>query len=190
MPTEFALSPFLYVIVFAIGIAALVGIVFWLRKIVNIVRGHGVPNVTTTVEIVEGLLKDLRLKPWEVFLDLGCGDGEVLACVQKKFPHNLCVWYEYAPLAYQRALAKRKTNGLPYKVYQKNFLEEKLPEAQHVFCYLMPHLMSRVYHALCKTEFHWKLYVNAFPIKNLTPQKILEIPSKSRFRKIMYVYEL
>jgi len=52
----------------------------------------------TKVEDLEKIVKKLKLKKGDTFVDLGCGDGRVVFAVAKKFKDVKCIGYEISPI--------------------------------------------------------------------------------------------
>jgi len=157
----------------------------------QIIRGYGVPNVTSHQKIWDALIKELSLKTWDVFLDLWAGEGKIVAQVQQAFPGANCIGIEYAPEAYTLALKYKETSWWTYTLLKENIFSAHLSCAMHLYCYLMPHLMEKLWAKVSTKAKPWTLlYVNAFPIKSQTPLKHIIIESSEKFVKQLFVYEV
>jgi len=153
--------------------------------------GYGVPNIATNDELVKILVADLSLSAGDLFVDMGCGDGMVLEWVQNAFPHAVCTWYEYAPVAYKKAIARKKKNKWKYFLKKRNLFDADVSCADVVFCFLMPHLMSKVWKKVkseCKPGA--LLYVNAFAIPHVASLKKISMIAKNGVEKVIFVYRV
>jgi hypothetical protein len=109
----------------------------------------GAPYLPTRKEQAEEALDLLDLKPGEVFVDLGCGDGVMLVHGAKR--GLICYGYELNPfvwlVAYVRTFRYRKT----VKVKLGNFWKIQLPKGtKGVYVFLLDKYMSQLNEKLTK----------------------------------------
>lgn len=121
---------------FQVGLAALVALVFG-------VVFEGAPYVPTKRKSIDDALKLAKLKEGELIVDLGSGDGRLLAAAAEKGYRAL--GYELSPiLAIISKLSLRKY-GNKVRVRTANFWYTKLPDdTKVVFVFLAGPFMKRL----------------------------------------------
>ncbi|MEN6320364.1 MAG: class I SAM-dependent methyltransferase [Syntrophaceae bacterium] len=91
---------------------------------------------------VRTFLDYVPMKANELLVDIGCGDGRVLRAAARRYGVR-ALGFEVNPLAYM--LAKIRTVTLEgVKVRMHNFWTVNIGDADVVFCYLFPDVMSRL----------------------------------------------
>lgn len=139
----------------------------------------------------KGIAKALELadiKPNEIFYDLGCGDGRVVADAVKKYG---CygVGYElvlpYCLLARLRAKISGIGNKTEFRC--ENIFSSDIENADVIFCFLTPKLMEKVgeYASKKKLKNRARIISYAFSIKNRMPQKVIG-PEKGMWKIYLY----
>ena len=142
----------------------------------------GAPYLPTIKKQREEALDLLNLKPEQVFVDLGCGDGRMLSLAAERGLR--AVGYELNPfLAFYSWITTRRY-GRQVKVRWGSFWQADLSETDGVFVFLIGHFMRRLDKFLgnsAKTK-QLKLVSNSF-----------EIPGKKPLRRrgalLLYVYK-
>jgi SAM-dependent methyltransferase len=82
------------------------------------------------------------MKPNELLIDIGCGDGRVLREASRRYGVR-ALGFEVNPLAY--ILAKFRTITVKgVTVMMRNFWTVNIGDADVVFCYLFPDVMERL----------------------------------------------
>lgn len=103
------------------------------------------PWVPTRSADVRRLLRLARVRPGELVVDLGCGDGRVLCMAAEEFGAR-AVGYELSLLPYLvaklRAFFHRKRDRIDIRF--RDFYGIALNEADVVFCFLSDHAMKRL----------------------------------------------
>jgi len=104
-----------------------------------------VPFVPTPVEVIRRMLQMADLKPGELLLDLGCGDGRVLIVAAKEFGAR-AVGIEVRSDLASRAAYNAMKEGVSDRVLviNGNFFEIKLPPADVIFMYLLTSVNERL----------------------------------------------
>ena len=69
-----------------------------LSYVITLILSLFVSPSHTKVEDLEKIVKKLKLKKGDTFVDLGCGDGRVVFAVAKKFKDVNCIGYEISPI--------------------------------------------------------------------------------------------
>lgn len=103
-----------------------------------------VPFVPTAQEDIEFLIKQLNIKPKDIFFDLGSGNGRVCFLVNK-LTGAKCVGFELTGWTHLLARAKRlwlRAKGVKFK--NQNFFKVGWQEANYIYAYLYPPLMKKV----------------------------------------------
>jgi len=141
----------------------------------------GAPYSKSDKGIISKALKRAKLKPGEVFYDLGSGNGEVLL-IAEKFGVK-AIGFEISPFYY--LWAKWRTYGHKnVKVRFKNLQRADISKADVVYCYLMPSILRRLVakfqKELKKTA---RLISMDFPIKNMHLADKLKVPNHT-----IYIY--
>lgn len=102
----------------------------------------GAPYLPTLSPQIEAALKLADLKPGQTMLELGCGDGRVLAAAARQGINS--VGYELNPLlAFTAWLRTRRYRGR-VKVVWGDFWKAGWPPAEAVFTFLLPRYMSKL----------------------------------------------
>jgi hypothetical protein len=121
---------------------------FWLLLVTFLLIGFmlggllGAPWVPTRSYDVERLLDDTRLKEGETFIELGCGDGRLVAAAAKRGAK--AVGYEINPLLWLIAWLRNLPYGSHASVRLGNFWVHGLGGADVVMVFLMPKFMPKL----------------------------------------------
>lgn len=128
----------------------------------------GAPYVPTLRPQVETALELVNLKPDEMLLELGCGDGKVLIAAAQT--GVLAVGYELNPfMALVAWLRTRRFKGR-VRVVWGNFWTKDWPEAQGIFTFLHPRFMKKLDKKIVQSNLHnVKLVSFAFEIPDRQP---------------------
>ena len=131
----------------------------------------GAPYLPTLKKPARQALDLLDLKPGEVFVDLGCGDGRLLEMAAAR--GLKAVGYELNPFLWFYAWVRTRRHGRCVRVRLGNFWRADLSDADGVFVFLIGHHMVRLDELL---ELHSrkhriKLVSHAFKIPGKKPLK-------------------
>lgn len=158
-----------------------------LREFRQIWSWYGVPFVSTPDDKLQIILNNIELGEWEVFIDIGCGDGRVVEAVSEKFPKIQSKGYESSPYPYKLALERRKASRCEYELHNMDIFTISLSEANIIHIYMVPYMLPKLIskiQAECKTGT--KMYIQSHAAKNWTPEKVVQLSNKNN----LYVYEL
>jgi 16S rRNA A1518/A1519 N6-dimethyltransferase RsmA/KsgA/DIM1 with predicted DNA glycosylase/AP lyase activity len=100
------------------------------------------PFVPTPHRVAEKMIKAAKIKKGEKVYDLGAGDGRLTILAEKEGAAAKgfeISWFPY--LVGKINILLRKSEA---KILKRNFLHEKLDEANCIFCYLWPNLMVKL----------------------------------------------
>ena len=124
-------------LIFAVGFSA-----FTISFIYSSLKGS--PYVPTKNNVIDRILKNAKLKPGQIFLELGSGDGRVCRRAALEFKvkavgvdiNLFLVWYA-------ELLNKlKKTQNARF--YCKNIFDIDSSKADFIFLFLMPKLISQL----------------------------------------------
>lgn len=106
------------------------------------VVAFGAPYLPTKRRQIEAALDLLDLQPGQTLLELGCGDGRVMAAAAKKGIN--CIGYELNPvlvlLAWILTFRQRKN----IRIIWGNFWMRPLPQADAIFVFLLDKYMDKL----------------------------------------------
>ena len=154
---------------------------------IRVSYGITVPYVPTPIEVVREMLKLAGLKPGEVVLDLGSGDGRVLVTAAKEFGAK-AIGVELRKDLIEKALANVEKERVRDKVViiQGNFFDIKLPPADVIFLYLLTSVNERLRPKLEKeTKPGTRIVSHDFEISGWKPHKIIEVRDGGRTHRIL-----
>ncbi|MDP8244229.1 MAG: methyltransferase domain-containing protein [Candidatus Hinthialibacter antarcticus] len=125
----------------------------------------GAPYIPSANPAVERALGLAELKPGDVFIDLGCGDGRSLRAAKARGAQ--AIGYEISLFMY--CIAKRLRGC---EVRLGNFWSADLSEADVVYCYLTPKAMERIEREIWpKLKPGCRLVCNTFNMPTLAPDE-------------------
>jgi SAM-dependent methyltransferase len=147
---------------------------------------RGALYVSTSRVRISAFLEAVPMKAGQLLVDIGCGDGRVLRQVGRRYGVRT-VGYELNLLAYVKArlLCFGRTN---IQIKLSNFWNADLSEADVVFCYLFPDVMSDLVAKLKSDLKPGAVVVSCnFDLPGLIPERILR-PGNSFHNDPIYVY--
>lgn len=179
-----------YFLLVLVGAVVLVLLVILLRMFLK-QRRFGVPFVRSKSQWISLLIEHLQMRPWQTFLDLGCGDGIVMAAVLEKFPEVHAIWYEYNPTICTLSQMFQQRYGTHFSIKNTDFFKENFSEAKVIYCYLLPRILKLVWEKIKKECASWTyVYSYVFPLKDIEPIQQIQVPVPWSKDDIMYVYEV
>ena len=133
---------------------------------------RGALYVSTSRKRIKAFADALNMKPGQILIDLGCGDGRVLRCIHKRFDAQV-IGYELNLLAYLKArLLCLGRRGITIRF--GDFRKADLSDADVVFCYLFPDVLPELSTKLCSELKPGAAVVSAnFAIPGWRPQQVL-----------------
>ncbi len=96
------------------------------------------PYVSTSLEVVNRMLKLAKIMPSDIVYDLGCGDGRILIAAVKDFNAKGAVGYEINPSLYKTASDNIKKNNLHDRIelFNEDLFKADLSRATVITLYL------------------------------------------------------
>ncbi len=147
-----------------------------------------VPWVPSKAEVVEAVLRVLRPKQGDVFLDLGCGDGRIAVAVAREYGvYSICVELKEGLIERARRRADREGVSHLVEVVQSDLYEYVLKRVTILYMYL---LTSANYTLREKLEEELKpgaiILSLDFPVPGWQPVCVLQLPCS--WQRYLYVY--
>lgn len=176
------------IIIAIIGTAVILVFLHALAIVVVHPVTQGAMYTSTAMVKIRKALDAVPLKPGEIFIDVGCGDGRILREARKRYG-VICYGFEVNPMAFLKA--KFLTFGKKgIKVFYRNFWQVDLRRADVVACYLFPDVMWRLGKKLSWELAHGSRVISFnFPIPGWKPQSVLRADSRLHNDPI-YIYRI
>lgn len=134
----------------------------------TLIRTQSVPYVMAHPRVGQFLKEKLDAEPPCVFVELGCGDASILHTVTEGEGFHTCRGYEIDLYAYHEARKRSERDNKRYEIIRKNFMKEDLSNADVVYTYLLPHVLSPLWKKLsAEVKPGTRLYSNCFPIPGI-----------------------
>ncbi|MBI9074431.1 MAG: class I SAM-dependent methyltransferase [Desulfatibacillum sp.] len=151
-------------------------------------KTRGALFVTTPQARVRAFLDAMPMEKDSLFLDLGCGDGRVVAGAVKRYRVR-AVGYDLNPLAL--LTAKIRNLFMPRaKIKASDFFRANLTDADYVFCYLFPDVMRDLSQKLALELKPGARVASAnFPLPGWTPYSVIK-PKGAMNHDPIYLYQV
>jgi len=122
----------------------------------------GAPYLPTLRPQIEAALDLLALEPGQTMLELGCGDGRILAAAAKRGWH--CVGYELNPIMALVARLRTWRYRSQVRIVWGDFWRADWPAADGIFAFILPRFMARLNTKIAQQKAH-RLKVVSFAFK-------------------------
>lgn len=178
----------LVVVFMILGGAAALKILHALAIVVVHPITQGAMYTSTGRVKIRKALDAVAMKPGELLVDIGCGDGRVLRAARKRYGVR-CLGFEINPIAFTKAkLLTMGRKGL--EVRCRNFWKADLGKADIVSCYLFPDVMRRLGAKLGKELASGARVISFnFPIPGWKHEAVLRADSRLHNDPI-YIYTI
>jgi trans-aconitate methyltransferase len=149
---------------------------------------QGALYVSTSRVRVAAFMDAVPMKPGQLLVDLGCGDGRVLRMATKRYGIKT-IGYEVNWMAC--LIARLLCMGdRTIKIKRKNFWKENLSAADVVFCYLYPDVMQRLSKKLISDLKPGTVVASCnFSMPGFTPSNVLR-PGGSLHNDPLFIYHI
>ncbi len=108
-----------------------------------------VPFIRSPEKIKNKILEVAGIKENDVLYDLGCGIGDLLVLVERKYRVK-AYGFELSPIPFLIAKLNIYFHKSSAQVFCKDFFKADLSKADIVFCYLMPEINKKLSSKLTK----------------------------------------
>ena len=151
-------------------------------------RTRGALYVSTSRVRISAFMDAVPMRPGQLLVDIGCGDGRVLRKARNRYGVK-AIGYELNLLAYLKA--KLLCLGLKdVEIIWRDFWTVDLSDADVVFCYLFPDVMKDLAAKLKSDLTTGAVVVSCnFDLPGFTPDRVLR-PGNSLHNDPIYVYRL
>lgn len=137
---------------------------------------YKVPFVPTPQRITDAMIDAAKLKPGELALDLGAGDGRVLARAMQRVPGIRAIGYEGSLGVWMLAKLRNAFSRFKPDMRMQNFFEISLSDADVIFTYLSIGTMKKL---LPKFQKELKpgarVIAHAFSLRGLQADEVKEV---------------
>ncbi len=147
-----------------------------------LVLPFGAPFLPTLSKQVVQALDVLELSAGQKFVDLGCGDGRLLAEAASRGLN--CVGYELNPFLAAYAWLRTRRFGRRVKIKMSSFWRADISSADGVFVFLITHHMARFDRYMSKQAKNHTIRVVSHAFK--IPKKK---PTAKKGAMYLYVYK-
>lgn len=145
------------------------------------------PSSTKARKVILNCCKGTGTGP---IYELGCGWGNLLIALSKRYPNRQIVGYEISLLPWLTCLCLIKLFRLHnVQLHRENFLKADLSQAKVICCYLFPEGMQKLAQKLSSSEAQPDYLIsNTFKLPSQQPQKTTRL--EDLYRSPVYLYQL
>ncbi len=138
------------------------------------IKDPDVVFVATPQELVDKMLKMVKVKKTDLLYDLGCGDGRIVVTAAKKYGCK-AVGFDVDPLRIKesRQRVKESKVGHLVKIEQKDIFKLDLSKANVITLYLLPSLNVKLIPQLEKLKPGSRIVSHDFDMRGVKPDKVL-----------------
>ena len=135
----------------------------------SLVLLFGAPYLPTLKQQIKTGMELANLKPGQTLLELGSGDGRVLIAAAKA--GYRVIGYELNPLLYLLSVIRLWPYRSHAKVIFGNFWNQKWPQADAIYTFLLPRLMDKLETKIISEQAQGcKVISFAFKFTNIEPE--------------------
>ncbi len=151
-----------------------------------------VPFVPIPYRVIKPALAALNLHDGDIFYDIGAGEGRLLIASAKQSPKVIHRGIEIQTFPYIlsrifQILFARKSKNLTF--IKGDFFDQDVSDATHIFTYLLPSLMNKIYPKLKESLKPGTILVSCdFEFKDKKPVKTIILSQKHWRCKRLHVY--
>ncbi len=184
----------MYVVQVILLIVFLVVIILFILWSIGNIKNK-VPFVAASNAVLKDIDKALDIKDDSVVYDLGCGDGRVLLYLSHFHPKAKYIGVENSafPILLARfgSFLNKKNTGNKVEIINKDFFEQDLSNATHIFTYLYPNIMDDLFPKFREElKPETKLVSLAFKFSGKEPISEIDLKrSKYKLGRKLFVYQ-
>jgi hypothetical protein len=127
-----------------IALLLFIFLIFLATEFFNIVFLGAAPFIMTKKKIVDLISREISLLPGEKVYEVGAGFARFLQAVEKVYPKAEFVGIEYSWPTYLIAKLLLKYKHSRIKLIRQNVFKTNLSDANLIYCYLTPGMMSNL----------------------------------------------
>jgi len=138
------------------------------------------PYLPSPLNVIDAALNMVEVKPGEIFVDLGCGDGTVLVKAAEKFK-TFCVGFEINPDLAMLARRRVKTYGVGFlvDVVCADLFTISLSKFNVIYVYPFPTIIDKLSEKIImECSRGTRILVHDYPLRGLNPFKSVKISEK------------
>jgi trans-aconitate methyltransferase len=178
------MAVFLWIFFIVAGGIFLCKLVYLLSTVLVLPATQGALFVTTSQKRIAAVLDAVPMKPTDLLVDLGCGDGRVLRAAKERYGVRT-LGFELNPLPYFKA----RLSGGCIQIRRKDFFKADLSDADVIFCYLFPDVMRRLAAKLQSELKPGTIVISCnFPLPDRTTKRIVR-PDGALHHDPIYIYD-
>lgn len=150
-------------------------------------NGLDVPYVQTPPPVVHAMLSLAQVKPGEMVIDLGCGDGRIAIAAVADFGAQ-AIGYDLDPERVAEAREAARRAGVPDRARfeVKNVVAADISKADVVVMYLIPMLIESLKpRFLSDLGAGTRVVSHSFPIRGWTPERTIVTEGRT-----LYLYRV
>ncbi|MEM3464745.1 MAG: class I SAM-dependent methyltransferase [Candidatus Bathyarchaeia archaeon] len=150
------------------------------------------PYLPSPLSVVDAALSMVKVKPGEIFVDLGCGDGTVLIRAAERFG-AFCVGFEINPALVMLARKRAKISGVGHLVdiVCADIFSVDLSKFNVIYVYPFTTIVGRLSEKIIsECPRKTRILVHDYCLTGLKPAKITQISGKGFHTHIIYLYVL
>ena len=141
----------------------------------------GAPYVPTLSRQVEIALQMANLQPGQVLLELGCGDGRMVAAAASRGIR--VVAYELNPIMYWITWLRTRPYRRSVHLIWGNYWTDEWPKADVIYVFLLNRYMAKLEQKIIQRNYSCSLISFAFQIPGRRPDAVREGLFKYDFKR-------
>jgi SAM-dependent methyltransferase len=173
-----------------VGLAALCGLIVAQEPAAKPKKKPDVGYYATTQDVVEEILRQVKVTKHDVVCDLGCGDGRFPITAARQYGCK-GLGYEIDPkwVAAARALAEKEKVAHLVEIHEQDIFTVDLKDVTVVTLFLLPEMNARLVPQLEKLPKGARIVAHEFDVPGLVPDRKLEYVSKQdQSEHLLYFY--
>lgn len=175
----------LTILVATLIILILVAIIFILM-LIDLTKNNLTPKIKTPVQYYGRIERLLKLTPGDKFVDLGCGNGELIHYLAARNPDVHFVGIDNGIIAFLRASLKNR--GLAnVRIKKASFRQAGKLEANKYYLYLLPEDIKQIDHKIPKNSLVVSM---EYQLPGQKYDQGIKLEPSTKLTKNIYLYKL